>query len=80
MLKKKYQEQDWNNSCYETSYKSKREIVRSSLIEIFDNIQEHLKREPKDKRLKSWKRWSQRLKDLNRDYYYLLGVRDFRKL
>ena len=79
MLVKKYQEQDWDNTAYEVARNSKKVIVRTSISEVYEQLENHKNSEPKDKRSKQWSRWSDRLKDLIADFKYLQGIRNFVK-
>ena len=71
MLNKKYREQDWNNTEYETATNTKKEMVRSSPVDFYDEVEDLKGQQPFDKKSEAYIVWKQ---STNKKIAYFNGI------
>jgi hypothetical protein len=78
MLNKKYREQDWNNIGYETAINTQKEMVRSSPVDFYDEVENLKGEQPFDKKSEAYFTWKQRVNKKIAYYNGIIGWRAFK--
>lgn len=75
MLTKKYREQDWDNVGYETATNTKKEMVKSSAVDLYDEVETLKGEQPFDKKTEAYETWRQKF---NKKIAYFNGIIGYR--
>lgn len=78
MLNKKYREQDWNNVGYETATVNKREIVKHSAVDFYDEVEDLRGQQPFDKQSPAYEQWKRHFKYKLRYFNAIVGYNAFK--